>query len=397
MPLEDLCILSYYRKVADIDKDRHVYLVQHVENQHFYVQKELTIYKKEIYEWLKQLDSNYFPRIYECIETRTEGEQLCLVVIEEYIQGENYKEILEREGSLPEREVLRTGIWLCQALSTLHSLNPPVIHRDIKPSNLIRQREGQLCLIDFNTAKAYENWKKTDTIAIGTIDFAAPEQFGYTQSDIRTDIYGIAASMNYLLTGKTVKQQRYQPNDTVNDYQLKLAGILQKGTAFDPNARYQNVEEMKLDLEKCMELECSKQTLRPKYMKKTKPSMVSDPSSSWHRFLPPGFRKLRISHMAAAILGYLFILWIGLSLEVTSINQTPATGTELWINRICCTGMMLHLIFFLCDYLEMRTKSFLIKRTENKYFQLLLSIPYIVLIMAFWIFILALLENIFFS
>lgn len=168
------------------------------------------------------MNNRYFPQIYEFVETTTDNGKPCLLVIEEHISGENYQEILDKNGILPEQEVLKLGIWLCQALSTLHHLNPPIIHRDVKPSNIIRQRGGQLCLIDFNTAKEYEVWKKTDTIAIGTIDFAAPEQFGYSQSDARTDIYGIAASLNYLLTGKTIKEQYYPANCAPGNFQSSL-------------------------------------------------------------------------------------------------------------------------------------------------------------------------------
>lgn len=98
------------------------------------------------------MNNRYFPQIYEFVETTTDNGKPCLLVIEEHISGENYQEILDKNGILPEQEVLKLGIWLCQALSTLHHLNPLIIHRDVKPSNIIRQRGGQLCLIDFNMA-----------------------------------------------------------------------------------------------------------------------------------------------------------------------------------------------------------------------------------------------------
>lgn len=406
MSLEDLCTLSYYKKVADIDPSKNVSLVQHAQNHRFYVRKTLEIYNAEIYRWLRQSDCIYFPRVYECVEMENEMSVPCLTVIEEYIPGETYEDIFREQGPLSEEETVELGIELCRALSTIHALNPPVIHRDVKPSNMIRQRDGHLCLIDFNAAKTYNSQKQTDTVVIGTDGFAAPEQYGYRQCGIQTDIYGIGASMNYLLTGRTAREQLYTgapisaweqtPFPTRQRGQNLLSHIIEKATAFEPSDRYQNVQEMTEELEKWLVSAKSfsaKSSLLKSVFVKTAPEYPRP----WQKYLPPGFRSLSFTHIIPAIFGYLLIFAIGSATVVTDENGAAVTGIQLWMNRACVTALMLHAVCFLCNYLNIREKAPFMKQIRQKSVRFLLSAGYVVLIVFFWVFVSVFLEMLFFS
>ena len=110
-----------------------------------------------------------------------------LVVLEEYIQGKTLDALLSK-GMLDEQEKIRIVLNVCDALSFLHSAKIPIIHRDIKPSNIMLTNDGIVKLIDYDAAKVFHRGKNEDTTLIGTVGRAAPEQFGFAQSDARTDV-----------------------------------------------------------------------------------------------------------------------------------------------------------------------------------------------------------------
>jgi len=130
---------------------------------------------------------------------------------------------------------------LCDALEVLHGCNPPIIHRDIKPSNILVTTDGVLKIIDFDASRQYNAEKHTsDTRLLGTIEYAAPEQFGYAQTDIRSDIYSAGVVLSELAIGKDTS--------FVKDWKH----VVNKCTNFDPENRYQNATELKKDLKKCL-------------------------------------------------------------------------------------------------------------------------------------------------
>jgi serine/threonine protein kinase len=89
---------------------------------------------------------------------------------------------------------------LCECLDSLHKLNPPIIHRDIKPENII-YHNNKVTLLDFGIARFLDSKKSKDTLILGSVGYAAPEQFGFQQSNPQTDIYALGKLMNYLLNG----------------------------------------------------------------------------------------------------------------------------------------------------------------------------------------------------
>ena len=138
------------------------------------VVKRLQGANPEIYRGIAKLCSSHIPKIY-CVEEQ--GEELC--VAEEYIDGRTLDTYLAEE-SLTDVQKLMLMVQLCEALEVLHSCKPPVIHRDIKPSNILITGDGVLKVIDFDASRQYKEEKDTgDTRLLGTIEYAAPEQFGY--------------------------------------------------------------------------------------------------------------------------------------------------------------------------------------------------------------------------
>lgn len=98
---------------------------------------------------------------------------------------------------------------LCDILHKLHGNLPPIIHRDIKPSNIIFSSDGVVKLIDFNAARELRAEQNEDTRLMGTRRFAAPEQYGFGQSDPRTDIYALGITFYYMLTGDYPDSGKY--------------------------------------------------------------------------------------------------------------------------------------------------------------------------------------------
>ena len=234
MNIQDELTLSFYKELSVLSKNKEVYLVQHTGTGVIYVKKSLKIFNSDIYRQLQKLNLPGIPQIYECIEDSEN-----LYIIEEYIHGRTLDSIFNDSGVFTNELVCSLTAQLCQILHRLHTCNPPIIHRDIKPSNLILTTDDKLKLIDFNAAKNYTEGASKDTMLLGTQNFAAPEQYGFSQSDIRTDIYGIGVTMNYLLTGK-------YPNEEI--YQGSLHNLLDKCLRMSPSERYSNCEELIKDI-----------------------------------------------------------------------------------------------------------------------------------------------------
>ena len=151
---------------------------------------------------LKNVDHPVLPRIVDII-----NENGTIYVIMDFVEGKPLNEVLKAEGAQKQSDVIEWGRALASALDYLHSMNPPIIYRDMKPSNVMLKPDGSVKLIDFGTAKEYVIENNADTTALGTRGYAAPEQFGDAQgrgiynTDARTDIYNLGATLYHLVTG----------------------------------------------------------------------------------------------------------------------------------------------------------------------------------------------------
>ena len=184
-----------------------------------------------IYPILHTLSHPNIPKVYEVI-----FDQDTVTVLEEYIEGLTISEVLD-SGLYKERGAIAIISSLCDALRILHERG--IVHRDIKPENVLIDNSGIVKLIDYSAAKIYKPHRSRDTHTLGTAGYAAPEQFGITQSDRRVDIYALGILMNVMLTGEYPSKLFYQG---------RLAKIIEKCTQLDPNKRYQNIAELKADL-----------------------------------------------------------------------------------------------------------------------------------------------------
>jgi serine/threonine protein kinase len=140
-----------------------------------------------------------FPLFYELL---TDDNTWCLVT--QYVHGQTLDKYMSRApgGYLPEREVVEFGLKLVKLMQQLHEMEPPVIFRDLKPENIILTPQQELYLIDFGIARTFKPGKTRDTIPLGSPGYAAPEQYGRAQTDQRSDIYSLGATLQTLLTGR---------------------------------------------------------------------------------------------------------------------------------------------------------------------------------------------------
>jgi len=176
---------------------------------------------------LSNLDNPAIPKLVEILETE---DTVCIV--REYVIGASLD---KRSVSMDETLVIDIGIQLCDILTYLHNLTPPVIHRDIKPQNVILDDELKVHLIDFGISRKYSSYALKDTMQFGTEGFMPPEQYGFQQTDCRADIYSLGILLCWLLTGKTDTDILTEP---INQ---NLINVIKKCTAFAPENRYPSV------------------------------------------------------------------------------------------------------------------------------------------------------------
>lgn len=175
------------------------------------------------YRLLESHSHRLWPKILYCAEEPGET-----VVVEEFVSGVSLRARLEAVEFLTEAEAARALPFVCDGLSVLHGLG--VVHRDIKPSNLILVEDGTLRLIDFDAARTQKEDQSEDTALLGTKGYAPPEQFGYGQTDARSDIYALGVTMKKMLGP---------------DYRGALLPVLEKCTELDPKRRYASARELK--------------------------------------------------------------------------------------------------------------------------------------------------------
>ena len=181
----------------------------------------------------------HLPRIYDCYQLND-----MLVVIMEYVQGETLKDVVFRCDPSPE---LAMGVFpnLCDSVRELHEqFNPPIIHRDLKPTNIIMSF-NRLTLIDFGIARTYQENMESDTVRFGTREYAPPEQFGYGQTDVRSDVYALGILLYYCFTEKTPDAQIRSAQFVSSDIPEPFQEVIAQACAFDPKDRFDSVQALK--------------------------------------------------------------------------------------------------------------------------------------------------------
>ena len=311
MNIEAELALSYYKDVAEINSDHGVSLVQHRDTKLFYVKKILDVFDIDVYIRLKEKPLKGIPQIHELFRLDEK-----LLVIEEYIPGDNLEQLLQSKGSFTEDEALEIILELCDIVEGLHSMNPPIIHRDIKPGNVIISNDKTVYLLDLNAARLDDQHQAEDTVLLGTKGYAAPEQYGFGSSDVTTDIYAIGMLMNTLLTGKLSRE---------NIATGRFERIIKKCVSIDRSDRYSSISDLVNAL------------------------TDSEPRNhKWTDYLPPGFRSGKIYFMLPATLLYLL-----LAAGLNGIYDGDVTkGINPWIDTIGVGLGFVLTILFVSNYLD---------------------------------------------
>lgn len=389
MTIEEKYELSCYEVISKLQDNKEVYLVKHVEDDTLCVKKTLSVYSKAIYLRLKELNIPNVPQIFACVEEDNQ-----LIIIEEYIHGKPLQKLFEQKGIFDEKELIRIMSGLCDILEVLHQSNPPIVHRDIKPSNVMMSNDGVVKLIDFNAAKTHVSGQVQDTMLMGTQEFAAPEQYGFGQSDQRTDIYALGVTMNYLLTGLFPKEKLYSG---------VLGAVIKLCTELDANNRYHNVSELKADLGRALERidgrvtkqqtdtvqekgkaanslnTINKESAESKYKEilTKKKNIFNRSLYARKKWLPVGFRTGVIWKMILAVLGYYLFFMSGLEMEST-MDGVPDSDFLTWAGRIMAWLIYLTPVYLFGNYGDVRYK--LPGMNGKKIVHWLLAVVYIIVI-----------------
>lgn len=366
MTLEEESRLSFYRELTVLDEKKNIVLVQDRRNSELCVKKTLDIYSRDVYEQLASVRIEGVPAVKECVAD--DGK---LIVVEEYVQGRSLKQVLDEHGLLNEEQAYEIAVQLVDILVRLHQLEPAIVHRDIKPSNIIIEKNGHVNLIDFNAARHVNADKNEDTRMLGTVYFAAPEQFGFGQSDERTDIYGLGATINYIMTGD-------KPGAGIAE--CIFSDILKKCLMVDAKDRYQSAAELRgvLDMlnynahtqdngkdrtafggDNVALIVRVCENIKFVFVNWYRKSQISkgDVNSSWRKYLLPGFRSLNIISCIAALIWYAVIVMLTFGLTVSdSKTGTPEAGGKLIIYKIAAFIIMLVQTLWFGNYLDVRRK-----------------------------------------
>lgn len=196
---------------------------------------------------MKNLNHPGIARVFDIVEDDEN-----IYIIEDYIEGVTLDDELKRVGKVIEKDVVAWGKQITEALIYLHGSKPnPIIYRDMKPSNLILNKEGKIVVVDFGIAREFKLESQNDTSYIGTRGYAAPEQYGTSQTDARTDIYSLGVTLYHLATGKGPNEPPYELRP-IRELDPKLSTgleyIIAKCTKSDPDFRYHSAHDLLQDL-----------------------------------------------------------------------------------------------------------------------------------------------------
>ena len=198
-----------------------------------YVLKTVAPAAKAYYERIAAIDDPHLAKVLAL--TEQDGK---LRVLREYLSGETLAERLAREGTLSRALAVSVTTQICRGLEALHRAG--LVHRDVTPANIILTSDGNAKIIDYGIARAFDRQKSADTAILGTPGYAAPEQFGFSQSNARTDIYAVGVLLNVMLTGALPGEQRADG---------ALGRIVSKCIEIDQRQRYADMSELRLAVE----------------------------------------------------------------------------------------------------------------------------------------------------
>ncbi len=188
----------------------------------YYIKKTYYSDKRIIFNTIAKIKNEHIPEIFEVFF----GENT--IIIEQYIEGKTLEDRISDGEAFSKIQIKAIFDDLLDAVDTLHKNN--IVHRDIKPANIIIKENGTAVLIDYSIARPYSDKRNADTELFGTVGYAAPEQFGFSQSDYRTDIYALGVTMKEITGNRNSSKQLYS--------------AISRCAEFDPSRRFQNIDEI---------------------------------------------------------------------------------------------------------------------------------------------------------
>ena len=204
-------------------------------------QTEFLRNEMEIMEKMADRKLSGVPKAYRIFEENGE-----VYLVREYIEGMSLAQMVLQKGGISEAEICRISRKICQTAEQFQNPDEPMIHRDIKPENIVVTPGGEVVFIDFGTMRSYKKDGSRDTFVVGTRGTAAPEQYGYTQTDQRTDVYAIGQTMLYMVS------ESYEMNQLSEcAVSRRMKKIIEKACSFEPDKRYGDAAQLRRAVEKC--------------------------------------------------------------------------------------------------------------------------------------------------
>lgn len=204
-------------------------------------QAEFLRNEMEIMEKMADRKLSGVPKAYRIFEENGE-----VYLVREYIEGMSLAQMVLQKGGISEAEICRISRKICQTAEQFQNPDEPMIHRDIKPENIVVTPGGEVVFIDFGTMRSYKKDGSRDTFVVGTRGTAAPEQYGYIQTDQRTDVYAIGQTMLYMVSESYEKNQLSECAVS-----RRMKKIIEKACSFEPDKRYGDAAQLRRAVEKC--------------------------------------------------------------------------------------------------------------------------------------------------
>lgn len=328
---DELSILSNTEKCVTV-------LMRNRDTGELVVKKTMHKSSFEVYSKLKEIQHKNIVNVLECFE---DGEHC--IAVEEYINGKRIDDYCAGKA-ISEEECIRLGINICDGLEAIHQKG--IVHRDIQPKNIIISNEGTLKLIDFDISRINNINKQKDTELLGTAGYAAPEQYGFSQTSNRSDIYSVGAVLLEIFQKKEIAVSQ------------KINKIITKCMELDPQNRYSSVVELKENLEECIEIKTIEQG---KIERQTKKEEKKLPPITLKYIIStiPGFRRKKILHVIFAVFWYVVFLW--------SFGAVAFEYKHISIyNRII--GAILSEMSFIIPYMYLMNIAHIAERVPRKVF-----------------------------
>lgn len=329
---DELSILSDTEKCKTI-------LLRNTDTGELVVQKTMHKSSFPIYSQLKEIRHKNIVKVLECFDN---GENC--TTIEEYVNGKKVDDYCA-DKKVTLAECVRLGIEMCNGLEVIHQRG--IVHRDIQPKNIIVSNERTLKLIDFDISRRSDRKKSKDTELLGTVGYAAPEQYGFSQTSNRSDIYSVGVVLKEILQNKGLSQNE------------NLEQVIRKCMEMDPENRYSSVAELREDLAKSISkdsVQQEKSISKPKIVEEELPPITL----KYVIGTIPGFRSKNFLYSIFATFLYVIFLWAfgAVTFEYKNVSI---------YNRII--GFILSEASFIIPYMYLTNIADIAKRFPKKRFR----------------------------